>query len=172
MPKQSTEEAERDLTIYADKEPTDLQERFAVWIPEATGYDPATAKTKTEAFEEGVRLATALRMIFQASPENQEALAARRSAVAQAKTEQSPNGSGRRGKKVAEVEEPQEEPAEEVPATRRGRRGAATPAPPEKAAKTARRPEPEPAAEEARPVRRPARRRGATAPADTSDAPF
>lgn len=73
-------EEERDLTAYLDKKPTDLQERFAEWLmdEDIVGYDPAKAKTKEEAFREGVRLATAMRMVFQASPENQEANAARR----------------------------------------------------------------------------------------------
>jgi len=70
-------ESARDFTKYADKEPSDLQKRFAEWILEVTGYEP----DDMDAFNEGVRLATALRMAFQASPENQEVLNARREAA-------------------------------------------------------------------------------------------
>lgn len=63
---------EYDYTKYADKEPTDLQERFGNWILDKVGVSFGTKK-ETDAFKEGVRLATALRMPFQRSPENQEA---------------------------------------------------------------------------------------------------
>jgi hypothetical protein len=63
---------------YRDKAPTPLQERFVPWLVEKTGYNPAAAKTKQEAFEAGVRLAVSLRIPFQASPENREATEALR----------------------------------------------------------------------------------------------
>ena len=47
---------EIDLSAYLEKEATDLQSRFAEWLMENVGYDPSKAKTKQEAFEEGVRL--------------------------------------------------------------------------------------------------------------------
>lgn len=72
------ETAEMDLEVYLTKAATDLQERFADWLKDTVGYDPSKAKTKDEAFNEGVRLATALRMAFQRSDENQEVLNARR----------------------------------------------------------------------------------------------
>lgn len=72
------ETAEMDLEVYLTKAATDLQERFADWLKGTVGYDPSKAKTKDEAFNEGVRLATALRMAFQRSDENQEVLNARR----------------------------------------------------------------------------------------------
>lgn len=75
------EATEEDFTKYKDKEPTELQARFAPWLVEKTGYDPAVAKTKQAAFEAGVRLAVALRIPFQASPENREATEARRLAA-------------------------------------------------------------------------------------------
>lgn len=60
-----------DYKSYLDKEPTVLQERFAGWLQgDEVGYNPAAAKTKQAAFEEGVRLAVALRMLFQASDFN------------------------------------------------------------------------------------------------------
>lgn len=64
---------ERDYTEYRDKEATPLQQRFGPWLIEKTGYNPAVAKTKQDAFDAGVRLAVSLRIPFQASPENREA---------------------------------------------------------------------------------------------------
>lgn len=91
MPKNTETEAESaavDYTTYASKAPTDLQSRFAEWIVEKVEIDPATFKTKQQAFEEGVRLAVALRIPFQASPENQavraEAARAREAAASEA----------------------------------------------------------------------------------------
>lgn len=64
-------ETEPDYKSYLDKAPTILQERFAGWLQgDEVGYNPAGAKTKQAAFEEGVRLAVALRMLFQASDFN------------------------------------------------------------------------------------------------------
>lgn len=87
-----TEEKEVNLTGYLNKKPTDLQERFADWLLEEdiVGYDPAKAKTKEEAFREGVRLATAMRMIFQASPENRAANAERKAALKSEVEEEAP----------------------------------------------------------------------------------
>ncbi len=70
-----TEETEVDLKGYLTKPATSLQDRFADWLmdEDIVGYDPSGAKTKEAAFREGVRLATAMRMVFQASPENRAA---------------------------------------------------------------------------------------------------
>ena len=51
------------LAAYQEKEPTELHVKFAEWITEKTGY---------EVDLKSVQLATALRMPFQASPENQD----------------------------------------------------------------------------------------------------
>jgi len=72
---------EVDLEAYLTKPPTDLQDRFADWIMEQVGYDPSGAKTKEAAFREGVRIATAIRIVFQASPENKAATKAKRQAA-------------------------------------------------------------------------------------------
>jgi hypothetical protein len=61
-----------DLTTYADKAPTLLQERFADWLIEQVGVNFATQK-EMASFREGVRLSTALRMRYQASDENKAA---------------------------------------------------------------------------------------------------
>lgn len=53
---------EPPLAKYADKEPTELQRRFAQWIHEKTGVEPDLAT---------VALAVNLRMAFQRSDENQ-----------------------------------------------------------------------------------------------------
>lgn len=84
MAKDNEAQAEVDLEAYLAKAPTDLQARFAEYIKDVVGYDPSTAKNKDEAFKEGVRLATALRMVFQASDENRKATALRRKARAEA----------------------------------------------------------------------------------------
>jgi hypothetical protein len=63
---------EVDYTIYKDKAPTKLQARFPDWLIEKVGVTFGTKKEE-QAFREGVRLATALRMEFQASPENRAA---------------------------------------------------------------------------------------------------
>lgn len=82
---------EKDYSEYRDKPPTPLQERFDDWIIEKTGYNPATAKTKQQAFEDGVRLSVYLRIPFQASPENRaatEELRAQRAEEAEALRQQ------------------------------------------------------------------------------------
>jgi hypothetical protein len=138
-PRKTTKAAEKtksevDYPAYATKPATDLQERFAAWIPEVTEYDPAAAKTKLAAFNDGVRLATALRMHFQASPENQEVLAQRKAEAEEKKAapKAAPAKRGRKPKPKAEedieeVDEPDEvdeedeetEEEEEAPAPKR-----------------------------------------------------
>jgi hypothetical protein len=72
---------EPDFEAVLAKGPTALQEHFLDWVLEKTGYDPAAAKTKAVAFAEGVRISAALRGAHQASPENQQRLAASRAAA-------------------------------------------------------------------------------------------
>lgn len=170
-------ETEEDYTKYLDREPTDLQERFSDWIVEKVGVEFKTNK-EMEAFEIGVRMATSLRMKFQASPENQEVLAANRAKAAEpdddepeAKPARKPATRGR-AKAAAPVEEPEDEPddieddeADEVeeeevkPAPRARRTRAAT-----ATAKTAT------TAAKATPAA--TRRRGTTAKKTGSAAPF
>lgn len=105
---------EIDYTAYADKQPTDLQARFTEWILDKTEVDPAGFKTKQAAFEAGARLAVALRMKFQASPENQAVLEERRNGSAQEDEEEAPKpkrkAAARKGR--AKAVEPEEEPDE------------------------------------------------------------
>jgi hypothetical protein len=111
-------EKEKDYTGYASKAATPLQQDFAEWLlSDEVGYDPSAAKTKRDAFEEGVRLAVALRIPFQASDFNRERTADRRSqratpAVVEAVAPKTPS------RKVAA---PTEEAAAPAPAKRRGR---------------------------------------------------
>lgn len=70
MPKSQPAAEEVDLTVYAAKSPTSMHERFSDWLLEETGYDPATAKSKAEAFRRGVSLGGFLRPTFQASDAN------------------------------------------------------------------------------------------------------
>lgn len=141
-------ETEEDYTKYLEKDPTDLQERFGQWILEKTGYEPKDE----DDFLAGVQLATALRMKFQASPENQAVLEERRLAAAEAKEAKAAAGPKKRGRpakakaepepeEVVEEEE-QEEPeevVEEAPKARptRGRRTAKAAAAKTTTAKTA-----------------------------------
>lgn len=101
----AVEPNEPDYTIYKDKEPTDLQARFSPWITEKTGYSPAAAKTKQEAFEAGVRLAVTLRIPFQASPENRDATEQRRQSVAEERAAEKARRDEERAAKAAEREE-------------------------------------------------------------------
>lgn len=124
--------APMELEDYLGKEPTDLQARFATWLTDTVGYDASKAKTKQEAFEEGVRLATATRMVFQRSDENQEVLTERRSEIEAEKaekvnkTKKRVNGKAK-PKAEAETDEEEEEEEEEQP-KRRATAKKATPA--------------------------------------------
>lgn len=104
---------EKDYTTYADKDATDLQSRLNDWILEKTGYEPEDE----DSFFAGVRLATALRMDFQASPENQKVLAERRAAKEEAEEEKANAPAKKRGRpkkaKAEEVEEAEDEELEE-----------------------------------------------------------
>jgi hypothetical protein len=132
---------------YLDKPATPLHDRFGVWIKEEVGYNPSTAKTKEEAFQAGVRLATATRMVFQASDFNRSETAKLRAA--------------RESEVAAAASAPKAAPAPKATA-------------PAKAAKPAKKaaaavPAPTPAGEP-KPVRRPARRAAATVTKE--EAPF
>lgn len=163
MAKAATETADRepvDPTIYLDKSPTVLQERFATWIKEEVGYNPAGAKTKEDAFQAGVRIATATRMVFQASDFNRQANAESQEA-------------NRIAREAAAAEKAAA--AKAAPAAAPAPKAAAAPKP-AKAAKKAPAKAAPAAAEEApapapRPTRRPARRAAAAAPV-TDEAPF
>jgi hypothetical protein len=140
-------EDELDYTKYLDKEPTDLQARFGDWILDKVGVEFGTKK-ETDAFREGVRVATALRMPFQRSPENQEAspmVRANRSAASKVQAKKS-------------VRPKQSEEEEGVR--------------PAKAAKKSVRRSAAADEEPAQPARRPARRRAAAASTSTEEAPF
>jgi hypothetical protein len=84
---------EQDFTKYRDKEPTDLQSRMVDWVVEKVGMDEKLDLDDEDielAFAEGVRLGVAMRMKFQASPENQAVLKeqkANRAAAAEADDE-------------------------------------------------------------------------------------
>lgn len=117
---------EIDYTSYRDKAPTDLQARFPDWLIEKVGVTFGTKKEEA-AFREGVRLATALRMPFQASPENRAATAERRAeraaqaAVPAAEPEPAP---ARPAKAAPAKAAKATAPAQPVKSTGRGRRGA------------------------------------------------
>lgn len=113
-----------DLSTYVGKDATPTQERFADWIEAETGIQFGTQKERT-AFRDGVRLAKALVMRYQASDANKEATAqekAERAAAAEkSAAEPKPDKAAKAAKSAAA---PAEEAAPAVPATR-GRRGKA-----------------------------------------------
>lgn len=144
------EAAEVDYTKYAGKAPSDLHVRFTDWIIQEVyeGDSPHNSKAAAAAFAEGVRLATILRMPFQRSPENQEDLAERRAASAEAAADKKPKKAAKAAKKTkptaAEAEEEEEQTAPKRKAKKASAKSAA-----------------EESTESARPSRRPARRRAA-----------
>jgi hypothetical protein len=131
-------EEEKDYTEYATKPATPLQERFAPWLLEKTGYNPATAKTKADAFADGVRLSVFLRIPFQASPENRAATEELRAQRAEEAEAARLAREEERAAKAAEREEAAAARAaakEETAATKSAKAQAKTPAPePETAA--------------------------------------
>lgn len=164
------EAEEIDYTYALGQEATSLQRRFADFIlSEEVGYDVSKAKTKEEAFREGVRMAVQLRIPFQASATNREATEQERLERAAAKEKQT---EAKEQAKAAKQEAaaakasakstPVEEAAEEAPKpTKRAGTSKAKPAAPA----------PTPAAAPA--ARRPAARRApARAAATAPDAPF
>lgn len=165
------ETEEIDYTYALGQEPTSLQRRFADFIlSEEVGYDVSKAKSKEEAFREGVRMAVQLRIPFQASAINREATeqerlerAAAKEKLLAAKQEAAAAKQEAAAAKAASKSAPVEDSTEETP--KPTKRAGSTKA---KAA-----PAPTPAAAPA-PARRPAARRApARAAAATSgDAPF
>lgn len=109
------EYTKEQLLAYKDKDATAVQTRYADWLIDKLDLEFPNAKAEA-AFREAVRLGTALRMIFQASPENQEARGeakAEREAVAESKPAKG---------------EPTEKPAKAAKKTS-GKKAAAAPAP-------------------------------------------
>src|SRR5688572_11199144 len=105
---------EKDYTVFADKPATPLQEDFAEWIPEVTGYDPAAAKSKQAAFDAGVRLAVSLRIPYQASDHNKTRTAEMRAANAKERAERAAKVKAKA--KAAEAEVADAEETEEAAA--------------------------------------------------------
>jgi hypothetical protein len=68
---------EIDFDHYRDCAPTDLQARFAQWLIDKCELE-FKSKAQEEGFRNGVRLAVYLRIPFQASDENKEAMAERK----------------------------------------------------------------------------------------------
>lgn len=124
MPRQPIE----DLSVYLDKEPTTTQERFADWIVDETGITFSTQKEMT-AFREGVRLAKALVMRYQASDANKEATKAEKLEKAAARAAAPAKAPKAKAEKPAAAPAAEAAPAPAAPAKKaRGRRGAAAPA--------------------------------------------
>lgn len=105
----------KDYSSYIEKDATPTQERMIEWLQsEDVGYDPATAKTKAEAFFMGAKLVFALRMEFQRSPFNQALLEERRLELEAAKSETTAAAPKKaRVTRKAKAEEPEPEEDEE-----------------------------------------------------------
>jgi len=112
-----------DYSGYSGKEPTKLQADFADWLVEKLELNFATKKEEA-AWREGVRLAVALRIPFQKSPENQAERArmeaeradrpvAEKAPKAAKVVEEAPAKPAKRSKKAA-LPEPEEDAAEET----------------------------------------------------------
>lgn len=153
-----------DPTTYLDKAATPLQARFGDWIKEEVGYNPTAAKTKEEAFREGVRIATATRMVFQASDYNRSANEESRAQRAKERAE--------RERQAAAEEEATPKPVKAAKAPAPAKAAKATPA--KKAAKpVVVETEAEDETTEApAPRRAPARRAPARRATATAEAPF
>lgn len=105
-----TETGERDYSAYKHQPPTDLQSRFADWLIEKLDLE-FTSGAAEKGFREGVRLAVALRIPFQASPENQ-AHRAQRAAEREEREEQeeAPKAKAAKVAKAAKKARPAPEP--------------------------------------------------------------
>lgn len=103
-------EADTDFTVWATKPATDLQKRFGPWILDKVGIEFGTKK-ELDAFLEGVRLSTALRIPFQASPENQAARAEKAAEEKPVKATKAAASKLTKATTSAAVEEPTPAPA-------------------------------------------------------------
>lgn len=174
MTQPEEEYTEPDYTVVIGKPATPLQRRMAEWIrsPEV-GYDPTTAKSKLEAFEEGVRIAVAHRMSYQASDHNRNATAVEREERAALAVQRAADREAERVRRAEEraAKAAAAPVAEEAPAAPAAKAAKATrPAKAAKAAPAAA--TPAPAATRPAPRRAPARRAAPAAPAAGGDAPF
>lgn len=113
MAKQMTDE---QIAAYKDKPATDVAIRFADWMIEKLGLE--FKSTKDEAlYREAVRQAVALRMIFQASPENQDVRGERREereSAAEAKAEKKASAKAAKAEPKAEESKPAKAPAKKA----------------------------------------------------------
>lgn len=163
---ETEEYVEPDYKAALTKTATSLQARFAEWLQgDEVGYNPAAAKTKKDAFEEGVRLGVALRIPYQASEHN-------RAATAEEKAErEAERQRAKQERDAAKAAREAATPAEEAPAP--APKPAKSAAAARKAAKAAPAGTPATAPAAPRPAaRRAPARRPATPAATAGDAPF
>lgn len=136
MAKQLTDE---EILAYKEKEPTAFQTRYADWLIEKLEIEFPNTKSEA-AFREAVRLSVALRMIMQASEENQAARVEARTAKSKAKAKPAEDDDTE-----AEAEAPKPKPAAKRPG-RPAKAARPTPAAAEDEDDTAVAPAPKPAA--------------------------
>lgn len=112
--KAAAEAASKDYTGYPGKAASDLQVRFAAWTKDKCGLTFATKKEEA-AYDLGLKLGVALRIEFQASPENQAARAAAAAAPKPVKEvkEKTPKTAKPKAE-AAPVEEPEADSADEA----------------------------------------------------------
>lgn len=112
---------EIDFSVYADKEPTSLQERFADWIIDKCELSFGTKKEEA-AFRNGVRVSVALRIPFQSSDENRQATAEEREARAAERAKAKQDAANKRAERE-KAKGAEQSDAEEAPKkVTRGRR--------------------------------------------------
>lgn len=107
---------------YVDQDATELQERFVEYLlSEEVGADPASCKSKGDAFALGVKLGTSLRIVFQRSDFNQEArkaAAAERAAAAKATAKKASPKKAAEAAEDTDEDEEEEEPAKPTKAAK------------------------------------------------------
>lgn len=101
--------AVKDVTMYADKEPTGYHKAFARWIVDEVGYNPK-GDSAQKAFLMGVSIATAARASFQSS----EALEAWREQTGEAKRGPKPKNTSAKRETVPDAEFEDETDEDEV----------------------------------------------------------
>lgn len=120
--------SDEEILAYKTKAATPVQERYADWLKEKLQLEFASPKAEA-AFDEAVRISTALRMIFQASDENQEARAEARSEREEAAAAKPKGKPGKKAKPAAEDEdEPEAKPAKAAKPAKKAAAAKAKPA--------------------------------------------
>lgn len=140
--KMAKQYSDEEILAYKDKTVTTVQQRYADWLIEKLELEFPNAKAEA-AFREAVRLATALRMIFQASPENQEAREAAAEEREAAQEDKAKAKAAKKSSKAKAEDEGDEDAEEEAPKAKPAKAAKAAKATPAKKATKAAKADPE-----------------------------